>query len=209
MNKAAKLLLSIALLVLLSCPVMAQISGTITGTITDEKGAVIPNATVTARQVERNLTRTVQTDDEGRYRMVSMPVGGYEVTIEQAGFAKYVQSGITLLLNQTAVVDVELKPAGVTTEVINVVANAALLNTSNAEVSTRFDERRLSELPLSTNRNVFNVALSAPGVSQLQSNQSQFAQGIGFSANGGRQRSNNFMIDGQDNNDLGIAGASV
>lgn len=209
MNKAAKLLLSIGLLVFFACPVMAQITGTITGTVTDEKGAVIPGATVTARQIERNLTRTLKTDDEGRYNLLSMPVGAYEVTVEQPGFAKHVQSGITLLLNQTAVVDVELKPAGVTTEVVNVVENAALLNTSNAEVSTRFDERRLSELPLSTNRNVFNVALSAPGVSQLQSNQSQFAQGIGFSANGGRQRSNNFMIDGQDNNDTGIAGASV
>jgi hypothetical protein len=208
MNKAAKLLLSIGLLVFMAWPAMAQITGTITGTVTDEKGAVIPNATVTARQVERNLTRTVQTDGEGRYHLVSMPVGGYEVIVEQPGFAKYVQSGITLLLNQTAVVDVEMKAAGVQ-EVVNVVENAALLNTTNAEVSTRFDERRLSELPLSTNRNVFNVALSAPGISQLQSNQSQFAQGIGFSANGGRQRSNNFMIDGQDNNDTGIAGASV
>ena len=84
--------------------------------------------------------------------------------------------------------------------------NASLLNTTTAEVGTRFDERRLSELPLATNRNVYNVALSAPGVSQLQSNQSGFTNGINYSANGGRLRSNNFLIDGQDNNDFGVGG---
>jgi outer membrane receptor protein involved in Fe transport len=64
-------------------------------------------------------------------------------------------------------------------------------------------------LPLATNRNVYNAALSAPGVSQLQSNQSAFTNGINYSANGGRLRSNSFLIDGQDNNDFGVAGAVV
>src|SRR5918998_2047602 len=137
-----------------------------------------------------------------------MPGGGYEITVEVPNFAKYVQTGVQLLLNQDAVVDVTMKPAGVEA-VVNVTENAALLNTTNAEVSTRFDSRRLSELPIATNRSVYLVALSAPGVSQVVTGQSQFASGIGFSANGGRTRSNNFMIDGQDNNDFGVAGATV
>src|SRR4029434_768055 len=65
------------------------------------------------------------------------------------------------------------------------------------------------ELPIATTRSVYNVALSAPGISQVVTGQSQFASQIGFSANGGRVRSNNFMIDGQDNNDFGVAGASI
>src|SRR6185436_13906949 len=141
---------------------------------------------------------------EGRYRFEGLPVGPYEVTVEVTGFAKYVQSGIELLLNQRAAVEVVMK-AGDVKEVVNVTSDAALINTTNAEVSTRFDSRRLSELPLATNRNVYNVALSAAGVSQMNSGQSNFANGINFSANGGRVRSNNFMIDGQDNNDFGVA----
>jgi hypothetical protein len=192
----------------LSCPTNAQTTGSISGQVKDEKQAILPNASVTVRNVGTNESRTSQTDSDGRYRLANLPVGQYEVTVEATGFAKYIQSGITLLLNQNAVVDVSMRPKGVQ-ETVNVVENASLLNTSSAEVGTRFDERRLSELPLATTRNVLNVALSAAGVSQIQSNQSQFAQGIGYSANGGRQRSNNFMIDGQDNNDTGIAGASV
>jgi len=110
-------------------------------------------------------------------------------------------------LNQNAVVDVSLKAGGVQ-EVVNVTENAAIINTSNAEVSTQFDSRRLSELPLGPTRNVLAVALSAPGVSQLGAGQTGFAAGISYSSNGGRVRSNNFMVDGQDNNEPGVAGAA-
>ncbi|HEX8688386.1 MAG TPA: carboxypeptidase-like regulatory domain-containing protein [Pyrinomonadaceae bacterium] len=197
--------LLIALLALLAAPAAAQTTGTISGTVLDEKGAAIPGAAVTARGVDTGATRTAQTDSEGRYRFPNMPIGNYEVTVEARGFARYVRTGIELLLNQEAVVAAELKAAGVE-EVVTVTENAAILNTTNAEVSTRFDERRLSELPISTTRNVFNVALSAPGVSQLGTGQTGFANGANFSSNGGRVRSNNFMIDGQDINDPSVAG---
>lgn len=203
------ILLPAALLLLcLGVGAAAQTTGTLSGTVQDEKGGAVPGATVTARHVETNVSRSVQTDSEGRYRLTGMPVGRYEITVESQSFAKYVQTGVELLLNQDAVVDAVMKPAGVEA-VINVTENASLLNTTTAEVSTRFDERRLAELPLATNRNVYNVALSAAGVGQLNSGQSAFATGINFSANGGRVRSNNFMIDGQDNNDFGVAGAAI
>jgi len=202
-----RLVLALSLLFAASAAVTAQTFGNISGRVTDEKDAVIANATVVARQVETNTSRTVQTDDQGRYRFENLPVGSYELTVESSGFAKHVQTGIILLLNQRAVIDVTLKPGGVQ-EVVNVVENAAVLNTSNAEVSTRFDSRRLSELPLGPTRNVLGVALSAPGVSQLGAGQTGFSAGISYSANGGRVRSNNFMVDGQDNNEPGVAGAA-
>jgi hypothetical protein len=189
-------------------PVLAQTSGTISGEVRDEKQAVIPGATVTVRQITTNDSRTTETNADGRYHFASLPVGAYELTVESAGFSKYLQSGITLALNQTAIVDVTMKPGGVQ-EVVNIVENASMLNTSNAEVGTRFDERRLSELPLATTRSVYNIALSAAGVSQLNSGQSAFASGTNFSSNGGRVRSNNFMIDGQDNNNFGVAGSTI
>src|SRR6476659_6060557 len=209
MKNATKLFLVFAsLLMLFVVPVLGQTSGSISGEVKDEKQAVVTNATVTVRNVKTNETRTTSTDGEGRYRFTGMPVGDYEVSVESTGFAKYVQSGITLVLNQPATVDVQLKAGGVT-EVVNVVENASILNTTTTEVGTRFDTRRLSELPIATNRNVYNVALSAAGVSQLQSNQAGFTNGINYSSNGGRLRSNNFLLDGQDNNDLGVCGGVV
>ncbi len=208
MSKATRqLLILVGLFICLSLPVAAQTTGNISGSVTDEKQAVIPGGTVTARNTETNLLRKIQTDSEGRYRFENLPVGPYEVTVESSGFAKHVQTGITLLLNQAAVIDVQLKPGGLQ-EVVNVVENASLINTSNAEVSTRFDSRRLSELPLGPTRNILAVALSAPGVSQLGAGQTGFAAGISYSSNGGRVRSNNFMVDGQDNNEPGVSGAA-
>ena len=209
MNKVTRLFsLLVALLALLTSPVLAQTSGSISGEVRDEKQAIVTNATVTVRNIRTNEARTTQTDSDGRYRFTGMPVGDYEVSVESTGFAKYVQSGITLVLNQQATVDATLKTGGVT-EVVNIVENASILNTTTTEVGTRFDNRRLAELPIAPNRNVYNIALSAPGVSQLQSNQAGFTNGINYSSNGGRLRSNNFLLDGQDNNDFGVGGGVV
>src|ERR1044072_2547646 len=209
MRRPNRLLLAALLLLCLGVGAAAQTTGRLSGTVQDEKGGSVAGATVTARHVETNISRTAQTDSEGRYRLTGMPVGRYEIPVESQSVAKYVQTGVELLLNQDAVVDALMKPAGVEA-VINVTENASLLNTTTAEVSTRFDERRLTELPLAPNRNVYNVAPSAAGgVGQLNSGQSARPTGINFSANGGRVRSNNFMIDGQDNNDFGVAGAAI
>ena len=209
MSRSTKLfLLFAALLTFLTTPALAQTSGSISGEVRDEKQAVVTNATVTVRNVKTNETRSTTTDGDGRYRFTGMPVGDYELTVESTGFSKYVQSGISLVLNQAATVVVSLKTGGVA-EVVTVVENASILNTTTTEVGTRFDTRRLSELPIATNRNVYNIALSAPGVSQLQSNQSGFTNGINYSSNGGRLRSNNFLLDGQDNNDFGVGGGVV
>ena len=195
-----------ALLISVSWSANAQsTSGVISGTVTDPQGAVIAGASVSARNVGTNESRSTTADGEGRYRFPNLPIGNYEVTIQAQGFAKYVRTGVELLLNQEAVVNAPLKTTTVE-EVVTINENASLLNTTNAEVSTRFDSKRLSELPLATNRNVFNVALSAAGISQLASGQSNFATGISYSSNGGRLRSNNFMIDGQDINDPSVAG---
>ena len=113
-------------------------SGTISGIVTDENQSVITSASVTARNVGTNESRSASTDSEGRYRFPNLPVGNYEVTAQANGFAKLVRSGIELLLNQDAVVNLTLKISNVES-VVTVAENASLLNTSNAEVSTRFD----------------------------------------------------------------------
>ena len=198
---------TLALLISVSWSANAQAtSGIISGTVSDPQGAVIAGASVTVRNVGTNESRAAIADGEGRFRFPNLPIGNYEITVQAKGFAKYVRTGIELLLNQEAVINTPLKTSTVE-EVVTINENASLLNTSNAEVSTRFDSKRLSELPLAPNRNVLNVALSAAGVSQLGSGQTGFASGLNFSVNGMRLRSNNFMLDGQDSNDPSVSGS--
>jgi hypothetical protein len=209
MSRYSSLFLALLMVVISTPAVWGQsVTGSISGTVADERGAVVSGATVTAKNASTGFSRTATADGEGRFRFINLPVGNYEVTVEATNFAKLIQSGITLVVNQDAVIDLTLKPGSVS-EVVNVTENASVLNTTTAEVSTRFDEKRLSELPIAPNRNVFNVLLSTPGVSQLSSGQTGFANGVSFSSNGGRLRSNNFMLDGQDINDPSVAGGQV
>src|SRR5688572_6802957 len=109
MKKVTRLFsLLVALFALMAVPVFAQTTGSISGEVKDEKQAIVTNATVTVRNVRTNETRTTTTGSDGRYQFAGMPVGDYEVTVESTGFAKYVQSGITLVLNQQATVDAVL-----------------------------------------------------------------------------------------------------
>ena len=180
-------------------------TGSIRGVVNDEQVAVVPGAAVTVRNVDTNMTRTAVTDSGGRFRVTNLPSGRYEVTIALSGFATIVRSGITLALNQDAVVDVTMKAAAVS-ETITVEADSALLNTNNAEVGVRFDTKRIAELPVSNTRDVFSLALQAAGVSQTNTGQADFVSGPDFATNGMRTRSNNFMIDGQDSNDPSVTG---
>ena len=196
------------ILVAWSAPLAAQsTTGTVQGTVRDNQDGVVPGATATIRNIQTNASRTLVTDGNGNYRFLNVPIGEYELIVEMPGFSKYVRSGITLSLNQDAVIDVQIQPATVS-ESVQVTADAPLLNTTTPEIGVRFDRTRLAELPLSgaTFRDVFAVALSAPGVSQLGSGQTGFASGTNFSSNGMRVRSNNFMIDGQDSNDPSVTG---
>ena len=139
-------------------------NATMSGSIVDQKGAVIPGATVTVKNVDTGFTRTMVTESDGKFRFPEIPIGAYEITVEAKGFAKLVRTGVGLLVNQVAVLDLDLRPGGLE-EVVTVTEDAPLLNSTTPEVATRFDERPLSELPIAPNRNVMNVLLSVPGVS--------------------------------------------
>lgn len=187
-------------------PALAQATtGTIQGIVRDAQGAVIPGAIVTVRNAQTGQVRTVPSADDGQYRFPNLQVGEYALTVELVGFGTYRQDGLNLSLNQVAVIDVVLQPAGLA-EAVQVTADTPLLNTTNAEVGVRFDTRRVAELPVINSRDVFSLALQAAGVSQLGSGQTGFASGTNFSVNGMRLRSNNFMLDGQDSNDPSVAG---
>ncbi len=198
--------LALLAVALLAAPLGAQsTTGSFQGTITDEQDALVPGANITVRNVDTNARRLTVTDVAGRWRVSNLPIGNYEVTVDLPGFARVVRSGLTLALNQDAVVDMRLKTAA-QQETVTVTADAPLLNTTTPEVGVRFDTKRIAELPVGSSRDVFSLALSAAGVSETNSGQASFASGPDFAANGMRARSNNFMIDGQDSNDVSVTG---
>lgn len=190
-------------------------TGTITGTVIDPTDAVIVGANITVRNVDTNITRTAQTGPDGRFSFPALLIGNYEVSVEAMGFGKVVRGPIVLTLNQTAVADAQLSPAGIT-EIVTIQADVSIVNTSNSEVGVRFDERRLADLPTQGLgalgggfRDIFSFGLSVPGVSQINQGNTGFAAGTDYSVNGARLRSNNFTVDGQDVNDPSVAGVQM
>ncbi|MCX6607976.1 MAG: carboxypeptidase regulatory-like domain-containing protein [Acidobacteria bacterium] len=183
----------------------AQTSAEMLGTVSDSSTAAVAEAKITARNLSTNLTYNTTSSNAGTYRLPLLPPGEYELVVEKAGFAKHVRRPITLQLNQQAELNVALHVA-TASEVITVSTESPLINTTNAEVGFNIDAKRISELPISPNRNILNIVLQAPGVSQLSSGNESRANSLNFSVNGMRLRSNNFMIDGADSNNASVAG---
>ena len=211
MSMIPRRLLTISILTFVVCwgPILAQSStGTISGTVSDEHRAVIAEANVTVRHTATGFVRSATTDHNGRYRLVDIPTGIYQATAEAPNFSIFVRKGISVDVQHNAIVNFVLQ-AGKVEAAVTVDENASLMNRSTAEVSTRFDERRLSELPITPDRNVLNILHSVPGVTSLATGQAAAASGLSFSANGRPLRSNNFMIDGQDMNDPVFTGGEV
>ena len=179
-----------------------QTSGSITGLVTDESGAAIPNATVTVRDVDRNTSWVTTTTGAGLYEFPTIPVGKIEVKVEAAGFAKEVRNPFTLVLNQVAKVDFHLKLGAVNTTVT--VSDAPpLLQTGSTELGTLIDSAAATSLPLAT-RDINQLTLLAPGVLSpnifaFQSPQTTFGTGRPY-VNGAREQDNNFILDGMDVN---------
>src|SRR5688500_12132635 len=140
MTAACRWVTAALVLVLLTASSAAAQSttGSIQGIVRDKQDAVVPGATASVRNTEPGAVRALTTDEGGNYRFLNMPVGIYELSVELSGFAKYTRSGITLALNQDAVINVQIQPAGVTESVV-VTADSPMLNTTTPEVGVRFD----------------------------------------------------------------------
>ncbi len=142
---------------------VAQLTtGTISGTVSDSTGAVLPGATVSLKNVDKGIGRTVSTDEGGRFRAPELGLGSYEVTAEAAGFQTVIRRGITLTVGREAVVDFTLQ-VGTIAERINVTGEAPLVQTANATVAALVDQRAMRELPLN-GRSFADLTGSQPGV---------------------------------------------
>lgn len=185
----------------MTCVVAQQITGNIRGTIVDSSGAVVEGATVTAQQNETGLTRTVVTDHGGNYLLVELPVGHYRLEVTAKNFEKYIQEGISLDVNQTATVGVHLK-VGSETQLIDVEANATLVQNTVSSLGETVMAREILDLPLD-GRNFSQLGVLQTGVVPLTPGLLEAGgparENQAYAVDGQRPESNNFLIDGADN----------
>jgi hypothetical protein len=179
----------------------AQTTGTLSGTVKDPSGSVIPGAKVTATLQETQVTRTTTTDASGDYTFAAAPVGHYTISVEAQGFKTYVEKNIELTLGHVVVSNPTLE-LGTVTQVVTAEATAPLVETANTQLGAVMNSRAVVELPLNA-RDTYQLLQLQPGV------MSQTGAGLFYgsdspgsvSVNGGRGRSNNFMVNGGDAND--------
>jgi len=129
---------------------LAQVNtATISGTIHDESGAVLPGATVTIQNQDTGLSRTITTNETGRYVAPALSLGNYQVSVQLAGFQNQVRSGIVLTVGREAVVDFRLG-VGAVTQTIEVRGEAPLVELTNATMGGLVDDRTIREMPLNS-----------------------------------------------------------
>jgi len=193
-----RILLVVTTLVLASGLALAQ-TGSIQGTVTDKSGAVVQSAEVTVRNLATNDTRVGLSGNTGVYSIQNLPVGHYEISIKKGGFKSFRLDDVELTVAQALTADGVLEPGAVTEEVVVRASEVPPVDLETAQVSNLVDSREISDLPLIT-RDPYSLILLSPGTSQTTS----YLGGI--TVNGSRERNNNFLLDGADNNDTSVPG---
>jgi hypothetical protein len=174
--------------------------GTILGTVTDPSGAVIAGAKVSVKNLGTGLERSTETSADGSYSLPELPIGTYSVTVTQTGFQTHVAKDVTVGVSAEARVDVKLVP-GQVTQKVEVNADIPLVDTAGDTLGGVIEGAQATELPVN-GRDFTKLLIMVPGATADPSVVSDFAGSFGtFSINGGRGRSNNYVLDGTDMND--------
>src|SRR5690348_11434307 len=179
---------------------LAQVAAQIVGVVTDPSGAPIASASVTAKNLETGAIRESATDEAGRYTIVALPVGRYELTIAKPGFQNATRTGINLAVDQQARVDLILQVGPVSTEV-RVSSDAPIVTTTTSDISGLVAEQQIKNLPL--NGRSFDLLLTLnPGVVNFTSMKtggtgiSNSTTGNNFAVSGQRPQQNLFLLNG-------------
>jgi hypothetical protein len=178
----------------------AQVSASIHGVVTDASGAPVSQAAVKVKNLETEAVRTSISDDGGRYLVVALPVGRYEVRISKSGFQEAVQSGISLVVGEEASVDLRLQVNAVKSEV-SVTADAPIVSVTTRDISGLVGEQAVKDLPL--NGRSYDLLLPLnPGIVNFTSQKtggtgiSNSSTGSNFSVTGNRPQQNLFLLNG-------------
>ncbi|MGB8507958.1 MAG: TonB-dependent receptor, partial [Pyrinomonadaceae bacterium] len=180
-------------------------TGVITGVVQNEKGEVVPNATVRAVNVGTNATREAKTSDEGVYEISQLAPGTYRLEVEAQGFSKVVQDAVVVNVLQRTTINPELR-VGSIGEIVNVTAETApLVETTKTDVSGVIDQRRLENLPVN-GRSFASLAVLIPGATLAPSFDPTKSRVGTFSVGGATGRNVNITVDGGDNKDNAVGG---
>ncbi len=190
----------VLLLFLFVRPATAQVSASLSGRVTDQTGAELPGASVTAINQETGISRTTVTNQAGRYDLPFLPIGKYELRAKKAGFAEQVRTGILLVVGQDATADLSLK-IGQVTEKVKVTANVSMVNATTQDISGLVGEEEVKALPL--NGRSYDLLLTLnPGIVNFTWEKtggvgvSNSTTGNNFSVSGNRPQQNLFLLNG-------------
>ena len=191
----------------LAFSVLGQTSntGTVTGVVSDEKGGLVPGATVKVVNLGTNAERTASTSSDGVYEISQLVPGNYRLEIEAQGFAKYVQEPVVVNVLQRITVSPTLKVGGIGETVTVTGQSEALVETTKTEVGGVIDQRRLENLPVN-GRSFASLAILIPGATLQPSFDPTKARVGTFSVGGSTGRNLNITIDGGDNKDNAVGG---
>jgi outer membrane receptor protein involved in Fe transport len=194
--------LAAAGMILSASPVKAQILyGSIVGNVKDPQGSVIPGASVTATNMETNLTRETVTNDEGAYSLTNVLPGPYAVKITMTGFREAIQANVPVTIGQISRVDLTLQ-VGAVTQTVTVESAAQLLQTDKADVSTKLKSAEITNLPLNQFRNYQGLINLVPGATPAQFQNAETdtpARSLTTNVNGQNRNNNATRTDGAAN----------
>lgn len=178
----------------------AQVSATLSGTVTDPSGAVVTGASVIVTDEDRAAIRKSSTNRVGRYQVAALPVGHYEVRVNQSGFAEEIRTGINLVVGEDAAVDFTLR-LGTSSQQVTVSEDAPLVNVSAADISGLVGEQEVKDLPLN-GRSYDELLTLSPGVVNFTAEKtggvgvSNSTVGNNFAVSGNRPQQNLYLLNG-------------
>ncbi|HZJ45442.1 MAG TPA: carboxypeptidase-like regulatory domain-containing protein, partial [Pyrinomonadaceae bacterium] len=189
----------------LNSPVVAQSTATVQGTVTDSKGAVLPNVTVTIRNRSTSFERTTQSDSQGNYQFAALPVGTYSIEARVDGFKTQVVDQMSVEVAKTLVQNFQME-VGAISEQVQVTSDLPIVETATTSVGSVINQRTVQEIPLN-GRHFVDLGLLIPGSVTPPQNGFLTAplrgQGsFGLNTAGGREDTVNFMINGVNLNDM-------
>ena len=196
-HSAALWLALIAALLTASPAAAQQATAQVNGTVTDSSAAIVVGAHVTLRNSQTGIARDTTSNKDGIYLFTLVPIGNYELMVEQKSFKRFEQKGITLDINQNAKIDIALR-AGAPSEVVEVSGNASQVDATSATLGKVETGDRILSLPL-VERDTMQLGLLQAGVLAPEQ---EDGSGNAFSVAGQRSESLTFLIDGSDNNDF-------
>lgn len=208
--RSMQMLVLASILLLTAVAAMAQATtGTLKGTVGDANGALVAGATVTIKNEATGAVVTSTTTGDGVFEASNLQPGTYSVTVEAAGFKRSVSTGVNVKVGIINPVEVKVEPGNVNETVTITASTEEIVQRDSSQISSTIEARKIADLPSNgAGGGIDTLALLIPGVVANRGGGTN-TNGTGLSVNGNRGRTNNFQIDGADNNDLSVAGPAL